>query len=205
MNVKCPGCGVIIQTDHPDKIGYINKDVLEKRKDNFLCERCYRLKHYNEVKNEEVAIDFDKVFKHISNEKCLIVNIIDAFDLLGSVIPDINKKFPKAKVLIIANKYDLFMRSNRPTKLRAYLKSYLKEKNINYTFDSMVAGGTDSGELSKVYDGVINMTLSLPCRYFHSHTSVINLKDYEACIELLVEFVKRLDENKLNELKEFKR
>lgn len=85
------------------------------------------------------------------------------------------------------------------------MENICKEQNIKYTFDSLVAGGTDSGEMSKVYDGVINMTLSIPCRYFHSHTSVINLKDYEACVELLVEFVKRLDENKLNELKESKR
>ena len=85
------------------------------------------------------------------------------------------------------------------------MENICKEKNIKYTFDSLVAGGTDSGELSKVYDGVVNMTLSLPCRYFHSHNSVINLKDYEACVELLVEFVKRLDETKLNELKEYKR
>ena len=85
------------------------------------------------------------------------------------------------------------------------MESICKEKNISYTYDSLVAGGTDSGEINKSYDGVVNMTLSLPCRYFHSHNSVVNLKDYEACVELLVEFVKRLDENKLNELKESKR
>ncbi len=85
------------------------------------------------------------------------------------------------------------------------MENICKEKNIKYTFDSLVAGGTDSGEINKSFDGVINMTLSLPCRYFHSHNSVVNLKDYEACIELLVEFVKRLDEKTLNELKESKR
>ena len=84
------------------------------------------------------------------------------------------------------------------------MENICKEKNIKYTYDSLVAGGTDSGEISKVYDGVVNMTLSIPCRYFHSHNSVVNLKDYEACVELLVEFVKRLDENRLNELKEEK-
>lgn len=85
------------------------------------------------------------------------------------------------------------------------MENICKEKNIKYTFDSLVAGGTDSGEISKTCDGVINMTLSIPCRYFHSHNSIINLKDYEACVDLLVEFVKRLDENKLCELKECKR
>ena len=85
------------------------------------------------------------------------------------------------------------------------LRDICKEKNIPFTYDSLVAGGTDSGEINKSFDGVINMTLSLPCRYFHSHNSVVHLKDYEACIELLVEFVKRLDEDKLNELKESKK
>ena len=85
------------------------------------------------------------------------------------------------------------------------LRNICIEKGIPFTYDSLSAGGTDSGEIHKSFDGVINMTLSLPCRYFHSHNSVVHLKDYEACVELLVEFVKMLDENKLNELKESKR
>ena len=85
------------------------------------------------------------------------------------------------------------------------MENICKEKNIKYTFDSLVAGGTDSGEINKSFDGVVNMTLSIPCRYFHSHNSVVHLKDYEACVDLLVEFVKRIDESKLNELKESKK
>ena len=170
MNVKCPGCGVVIQTEYPEKIGYINKDVLEKRKDNFLCERCYRLKHYNEVKNEEISIDFDKVFEKITNEKCLIVNIIDTFDLLGSVIPDINKKFPKAKILVIANKYDLFMRSNRPTKLRTYLKSYLKDKNVNYC-DLIVTSSIEEDAGKPIYDAIKKHYNNMPV-YFIGMTNV---------------------------------
>ena len=85
------------------------------------------------------------------------------------------------------------------------LKDICKEKNIPFTHDSLVAGGTDSGEINKSFDGVINMTLSLPCRYFHSHNSVVNLKDYNACIDLLTEFVTRLDKDVLEELKNYKK
>jgi len=85
------------------------------------------------------------------------------------------------------------------------LRDICKEKNIPFTYDSLVAGGTDSGEINKSFDGVVNMTLSLPCRYFHSHNSIINLKDYNACIDLLVEFVSRLDKNTLEELKNYKK
>lgn len=80
-----------------------------------------------------------------------------------------------------------------------------KEKNIPFTYDAMPSGGTDSGEIHKSFDGIINMTISLPCRYFHSHNSIISMKDYNACIDLLTEFVKRLDKNALEELKNSKK
>lgn len=85
------------------------------------------------------------------------------------------------------------------------LRDICKEKNIPFTYDSLVAGGTDSGEINKSFDGVINMTLSLPCRYFHSHNSIVSLTDYNACIDLLTEFVLRLDEKMLEEFKNSKK
>lgn len=85
------------------------------------------------------------------------------------------------------------------------LRDICKEKNIPFTHDALPSGGTDSGEINKSFDGVINMTISLPCRYFHSHNSVVSMKDYNACIELLTEFVKRLDKNMLEEIKNSKK
>lgn len=154
MELKCPGCGAVIQSDDPSKSGYINKNVLEKRKDDFLCERCFKLKHYNEVKTVETKnIDFDSVFSKILTEKSLIVNIIDSFDLLGSIITNINELFPNSLVLIIANKFDLFLRSNRPTKLRTYLKAYLKEKNIEFC-DLLVTSSLDSASAKPIYETI---------------------------------------------------
>ena len=85
------------------------------------------------------------------------------------------------------------------------LRNICKEKNIPFTYDSLSAGGTDSGEIHKSFDGVVNMTLSLPCRYFHSHNSIINLSDYKACVDLLTEFLLCLDKNMLEEIKNSKK
>lgn len=85
------------------------------------------------------------------------------------------------------------------------LRDICQEKNIPFTYDTLSAGGTDSGEINKSFDGVINMTLSIPCRYFHSHNSVVNLVDYQACIDLLTEFLMRLDKNALEEIKNSKK
>lgn len=154
LEIKCPGCGATIQTVNENENGYIKKEVLEKRGDNFLCERCFKLKHYNEVKKVDTKnIDFDSIFNKISKESNLIVNIIDAFDLLGSVISNINELFPKSKILIIANKYDLFLRSNRPTKIRRYIKEYLNNKNINFC-DCLVTSSISDDSGNPIYEAI---------------------------------------------------
>lgn len=153
MNKVCPGCGASIQTDTPSGMGYIKKEVLEKRKEDFLCERCYRLTHYNEINKIKVDVDFDNLFSSISKEESLIVNVIDAFDLLGSTITNINEMFPNSKILIIANKYDLFMRSNRPTKLRSYLRKYLENRNVDFV-DVVVTSTFDEKSCKPVYETI---------------------------------------------------
>ena len=85
------------------------------------------------------------------------------------------------------------------------LRNICEEKNIPFSYDYLSAGGTDSGEISKSKDGVINMTLSLPCRYFHSHNSIVSLTDYNACVDLVTEFILRLDQNMLEEIKNSKK
>ncbi|MEG0529360.1 MAG: peptidase M28, partial [Bacilli bacterium] len=63
------------------------------------------------------------------------------------------------------------------------------------------AGGTDSGEMHKQFDGVINMTLSIPCRYFHSHVSLINYNDYLEAVKLVVEISKAINKETIEKLK----
>lgn len=135
---------------------------------------------------------------HIKPDVAIAIDVSMSYDVPGGETGD--SKLGKGVALSVMDSSVIGHKG-----LVKMMENICKEKGIAYTFDSLVAGGTDSGEISKTCDGVINMTLSLPCRYFHSHNSVVNLKDYEACIELLVEFVKRLDETKLKELKEFKR
>lgn len=48
------------------------------------------------------------------------------------------------------------------------------------------------------------MTLSLPCRYFHSHSSIVHEDDLDATVRLLTEFIKRLDSAALEEIKKDK-
>ena len=73
----------------------------------------------------------DLVHNNITNNM-LICYIVDLFDLDGTLIKNIRELFPHNEILVIGNKYDLFMRSNRPTKLKKYLNDYLDENNIKW-------------------------------------------------------------------------
>jgi len=128
-----------------------------------------------------------------------------------------------AFALDVTMSYDLPGSPNNPTKLGTgvalsvmdgsviahrglfdFVEKVAKEKGIKYTYDLLTAGGTDSGEMHKQFDGIINMTISLPCRYFHSHVSLINEDDYLQAVALMTEIVKAIDKSVVKDLKESK-
>lgn len=88
--------------------------------------------------------------------------------------------------------------------LFALVEKVAKDNNIPYTYDLLTAGGTDSGNIHKSGSGVITMTISLACRYFHSHVSMINYDDYKNTVKLVKEVIKAIDSNVLEELKKSK-
>ena len=89
--------------------------------------------------------------------------------------------------------------------LRQFVEKICKENKIPYTLDVLPAGGTDSGEIHKSFDGIINMTISVPCRYFHSHISVVDLEDYNNLVKVITLISKKIDSKVLKELREFKK
>ena len=81
-----------------------------------------------------------------------------------------------------------------------YLGDLCDELKLDKQYNVLMAGGTDSGEIHKTKEGIINVTLSIPSRYIHSHRSLIHRKDFCDTVTLLTEFAKRLDENVLHDL-----
>ena len=86
-------------------------------------------------------------------------------------------------------------------KLRRAIESIAKKNKIPFTYDGLAAGGTDAGAIHLARDGVITMVLSIPSRYIHSHNSLVSLTDMQATVDVLVNFIKDFNRNKLNLLK----
>lgn len=85
--------------------------------------------------------------------------------------------------------------------LRNYLFDLAEELNIPYQADFLLKGGTDTGMLHKAHDGAASITLSIATRYLHSHVSVININDVNNLIELLYQFIIRLDKKTIESFK----
>lgn len=131
MSIKCIGCGATIQTDDINKKGYIEKNVLEKNKNNFYCKRCFDLKHYNKDFTIKTSLDeYLLNLKKIKNDRGLIVYIVDAFDFEGSLIYNINEILESNNILFVLNKVDLYLNSLNKNKLKNYVLKFLKQKNI---------------------------------------------------------------------------
>lgn len=78
--------------------------------------------------------------------------------------------------------------------LRELFVTVAKEQEIPIQFDYLVRGATDAGAMHLSHHGSPAISLCIPSRYIHSHTSMISYKDYQNCVKLLVEVIKRLDQ-----------
>jgi endoglucanase len=56
---------------------------------------------------------------------------------------------------------------------------------IPYQFRRFTAAGTDAGKISQAHAGIMTGVVSVPCRYIHSPSSIINLDDWQNTLRLV--------------------
>ncbi|HSP22576.1 MAG TPA: ribosome biogenesis GTPase YqeH, partial [Planococcus sp. (in: firmicutes)] len=107
---NCIGCGALIQTERPGEVGYAPPSSLDK--EEIICQRCFRLKNYNELQPVSLTDDdFLKILNGLGERKGLIVKIVDIFDFNGSWLPGLHRFVGGNDILLIANKSDLLPKS----------------------------------------------------------------------------------------------
>ncbi len=75
-------------------------------------------------------------------------------------------------------------------KLKDIFINLAKKHDIPLQLTLRRGGGTDGRHIQTSAHGIPSIVLSVPVRYAHSHNSMMSLDDFDALIELLVEFVK---------------
>lgn len=84
--------------------------------------------------------------------------------------------------------------------LRQFVINLAEEHNIPYQEAYITGGRTDAGNMHLAHEGAAALSICIPTRYMHSHTSVIHKKDVEYTIELLKLVVEKLDEKTVNQI-----
>ncbi|QVK19583.1 ribosome biogenesis GTPase YqeH [Mycoplasmatota bacterium] len=126
--IKCMGCGSILQTDNEKDPGFIKKNLLNRETDELLCQRCFRLKHYREIADVDLSNDeFVKILSDIANRDALVVNVVDLFDISGSIISSIHRFIGSNEVLLVGNKRDILPKSIKDHKIKNWVRRIIKD------------------------------------------------------------------------------
>lgn len=125
-DLYCIGCGAKIQTEDKTEAGYIPKSALEKQMaqedQDIYCQRCFRLRHYNEITPVSISDDeFVRLLNEIGERDALIINVIDIFDFNGSIIPGLHRFVGHNPVIVVGNKEDVLPRGVSRGKVRQWL------------------------------------------------------------------------------------
>ena len=79
-----------------------------------------------------------------------------------------------------------------------------KEENIDFQYDILSGGGTDSGTVHLYEKGIPSLSVVIPVRYAHTGTTIVNYDDYQKTVKLIASVVKKLNKEFLDELYSYK-
>lgn len=97
--------------------------------------------------------------------------------------------------------YDSSALPNR--KFVALIKQVAKDQAIPLQLDLVQGYGDDSAEIQKSNGGVPTVNLVVPVRYTHAHNGVMNRKDFDRMVDLLVAVIQRLDQATVARIQDF--
>lgn len=127
--LSCAGCGITIQSENKELPGFVPASALDK--EPLICQRCFRIKHYNEAVS--VAVDQDdflRLLSGIGNTKSLVVHIVDIFDFEGSLISGLQRFVGNNPILLVVNKIDLLPKSLNMNRVRNWVQRQAKKEGL---------------------------------------------------------------------------
>lgn len=154
--LKCIGCGAIIQTTDKGALGYTPESALKKNLETgeVYCQRCFRLRHYNDIQDISLTDDdFLRLLNSIAEKDALIVNVVDIFDFNGSLIPGLHRFVGDNPVLLVGNKVDILPKSLKRGKLTQWLRERAHEAGLR-PVDVVLISGKKTSEMGTLMETI---------------------------------------------------
>ena len=154
--ILCIGCGATIQTTDKTGLGFTPQSALEKGLETgeVYCQRCFRLRHYNEITDVQLTDDdFLKLLHEVGDSDALVVNVIDIFDFNGSVIPGLPRFVSGNDVILVGNKKDILPKSVKPGKISQWLMERAHEEGLR-PVDVVLTSAQNKHAIKEVIDKI---------------------------------------------------
>ena len=84
-----------------------------------------------------------------------------------------------------------------------FVRQTAAAKNLPLQSDLVQGYGDDSAEIQKSLGGVPTVNLVVPVRYTHSHNGVMNRRDFDQMVDLLVAMLQKLDAAAVAKIRDF--
>jgi endoglucanase len=85
----------------------------------------------------------------------------------------------------------------------ALVKEVAAAKGIPLQLDLVQGYGDDSAEMQTVAGGAPTVNLVVPARYTHVHNGVIDRRDFDRMVDLVVALIQRLDAGTVARIRDF--
>lgn len=146
---------------------------------------------------EEVGLRGAKTSAHlIEPDIGFGVDVGIAGDTPGITEQEADSKLGEGPQIIL---YDASMVSHKG--VRELVVQTAEEFSIPYQYSTMAGGGTDSGSIHLTANGVPSLSITVATRYIHSHAAILHRDDFENAVKLIVETIKKLDNETVNEIR----
>lgn len=140
MIKHCLGCGIVLQNKDQEKDGYV-QDIT-----NDLCERCFRIEHYNEYKVvSKENQDYLKIIQNIPSNH-LIVVVLSLFEF--GALEKLNSLFGE-NIILCLTKRDIFPKSLIDEKIKKYFSDKV------HCLETLVVSSIKNYQLDELYNAIL--------------------------------------------------
>lgn len=84
--------------------------------------------------------------------------------------------------------------------LRNFVIEVAKENKIPYQEGFIKGGRTDAGHFHLAHHGAASLSICIPTRYMHSHTSIIHRDDFENTVKLMTLVIEKLNKETVEKI-----
>lgn len=135
MTEYCKGCGVQLQNEDPEGLGYVPK------LDASYCQRCFRIRNYGDVTIDmKQGIESNETLDAINQLEGTVFWVVDLFAFESNLISRLNRKLPGKKIVLVLTKRDVLPESLSDEKVYDFVAARLKEEGVSVE-DMVIVGG----------------------------------------------------------------